>query len=115
MEMLMRFLIGGTLVSLFAAFGDVARPKSFAGIFGAAPSIALATVALTIGSEGVGYAAIEARSMIAGAVALLGYTWLSSRLLWSTEASAPAVTLAGLVGWLALALSGGYVLLRAFA
>ena len=111
----MRFLIGGALVSLFAALGDAARPKSFAGIFGAAPSVALATVALTIGSEGVDYAATEARSMIVGAVALLGYTWLSSRLLWATEASAPAVTLAGLVWWLVLALAGARILLRAFA
>ena len=29
-------------VSAFAGFGDTLRPKSFAGLFGAAPSIALA-------------------------------------------------------------------------
>jgi transposase len=31
-------------VSAFAALGDTLRPKSFAGLFGAAPSIALATL-----------------------------------------------------------------------
>jgi len=38
-----RFLAGGIAVSAFAALGDTLRPKSFAGLFGAAPSIALAT------------------------------------------------------------------------
>ena len=46
MQLLYRFLIGGAVVMLFAAIGDVLRPKSFAGIFGAAPSISLATLAL---------------------------------------------------------------------
>ena len=36
-EYLVRFLIGGIAVSLFAVLGDVLRPKSFAGLFGAAP------------------------------------------------------------------------------
>jgi hypothetical protein len=42
----LRSLIGGLVVSLFAVIGDVLRPKSFAGLFGAAPSIALATLGL---------------------------------------------------------------------
>jgi hypothetical protein len=40
MEYMIRFLAGGVIVSLFAMIGDVLRPKSFAGLFGAAPSIA---------------------------------------------------------------------------
>jgi hypothetical protein len=35
---IVRFLIGGIVVSLFATLGDVLRPKSFAGLFGPAPS-----------------------------------------------------------------------------
>jgi hypothetical protein len=38
------FLAGGVAVAAFAALGDTLRPKSFAGLFGAAPSIALATL-----------------------------------------------------------------------
>jgi hypothetical protein len=30
-----RFLAGGLIVSAFAILGDVLRPKSFAGLFGA--------------------------------------------------------------------------------
>ena len=51
-ELLIRFVIGGVVVSLFAMLGDVLRPKSFAGLFGATPSIALATVGLTIHHDG---------------------------------------------------------------
>ena len=36
----LRFLVGGFAVSAFAAIGDALRPKSFAGLFAAAPSIA---------------------------------------------------------------------------
>jgi hypothetical protein len=42
LEYALRFLAGGIAVSAFAALGDALRPKSFAGLFGAAPSIALA-------------------------------------------------------------------------
>ena len=44
----LRFLAGGSAVSAFVALGDTLRPKSFAGLFGAAPSIALATLLITL-------------------------------------------------------------------
>jgi hypothetical protein len=47
-EIIIRFIVGGLVVSTFAVLGDILRPKSFAGLFGAAPSIALATLGLTI-------------------------------------------------------------------
>lgn len=67
-ELISRFLIGGLVVTLFAIIGDVLRPKSFAGLFGAAPSIALVTLGLTIARNGSQHAATESRSMILGAV-----------------------------------------------
>jgi hypothetical protein len=77
-DIFLRFVIGGFIVSCFAVLGDIFKPKSFAGLFGAAPSIALATVTLTIATKGREYAAIEARSMIAGALAFFVYaSWIS--------------------------------------
>lgn len=38
-DLLARFAIGGALVSLFALAGDLFKPKTFAGLFGAAPSV----------------------------------------------------------------------------
>ena len=94
-EFVIRFLIGGSVVSLFAMIGDILRPKSFAGLFGAAPSIALATVGLTISKHGAQYAAIEARSMIFGAVAFFIYTICVSRVLarYKTAALPTAILL----------------------
>jgi hypothetical protein len=80
-ELIMRFLIGGVIVSFFAVLSEMFRPKSFAGLFGAAPSIALATIGITISSHGSAYAAIEARSMISGAFAFLCYAAAVSWLL----------------------------------
>src|ERR1700761_7097926 len=75
MEYLVRFLVGGIVVSAFAVLGDVLRPKSFAGLFGEAPSLALATLSLALWKEGGAYASIEGRSMILGAVALAVYSF----------------------------------------
>jgi hypothetical protein len=83
MEWVVRFLLGGTIVSVFALIGDILKPKGFAGLFGAAPSVAIASLALTIGTQGKLYAAIEARSMIAGAVALLLYAHLVRGCPWA--------------------------------
>ena len=41
-EYVIRFLVGGAVVSAFSMLGDVLKPKSFAGLFAAAPSVALA-------------------------------------------------------------------------
>jgi hypothetical protein len=51
-EYLVRFLVGGVVVSAFAMLGDVLRPKSFAGLFGAAPSVALATLGIAVYRDG---------------------------------------------------------------
>lgn len=62
-DLLLRFLIGGLVISAFALVGHVVRPKTFAGLFGAAPSVALATLALAFRDQAVAYVATEGRSM----------------------------------------------------
>jgi Protein of unknown function (DUF3147) len=73
-EYLVRFLLGGVVVSAFAMLGDILRPKSFAGLFGAAPSVALATLGIAVYRHGADYAAQQAWAMIAGAIALAVYS-----------------------------------------
>lgn len=111
-ETLFRFLIGGVVVSAFAALGDLFKPKSFAGLFGAAPSVALATLGLTVASNGRFYGATETRSMTAGAVAFLVYTscvsWVMMRLKWR----ALVATTALIPLWLATALGLWFIFLR---
>lgn len=47
-----RFLVGGVVVLAFAMLGEMLRPKSFAGLFGAAPSVALATLGIAVHRHG---------------------------------------------------------------
>jgi hypothetical protein len=68
-----RFVIGGVIVSLFALIGEAFKPKTFAGLFGSAPSVAIATLALTWSKYGPAFAAAEARTMMLGAVGLFAY------------------------------------------
>lgn len=98
-QSLARFFIGGAIVSFFAILAEMFRPKSFAGLFGAAPSIALATLGLTIASHGAKYAATEARSMILGAVAFLCYAAATTWLLWRFKPRALTATLSLLPIW----------------
>ena len=97
-------------MSLFAALGDILKPKSFAGLFGAAPSVALATLGLTIVTDGTLYAANEARSMIAGAIAFCLYATLCSWLMMKHKLHALPATVSALALWLSCAF-GAWVLI----
>jgi uncharacterized membrane protein (GlpM family) len=81
MDLLLRFLIGGAVVSLFSLWGDVLKPKSLGGVFAGGPTIALATICLTAHKSGAHYVAIEGRSMIAGALAFFAYACVVSFVL----------------------------------
>jgi hypothetical protein len=98
-NLLIRFLIGGFVVSLFSTLADVLRPKSFAGLLGAAPSIALATLGLTIHHDGKQYAAFEARSMALGAIAFFLYAVIVSCLLRRYHPSPLGTTVAVMPIW----------------
>jgi hypothetical protein len=111
-ELLARFFVGGTLVAVFSVMGDIFTPKSFAGLFGAAPSVALATMLLTLHKHGAAYVAVEARSMVAGALAFMGYASAVSLILHRRRANPTAVAAAALVLWAALAAAAWAVFLR---
>jgi len=111
MDLLWRFLLGGLLVSLFAVIGDVVRPRRLGGVFAAAPSVALATLALTIGHSGRALASIEARSMMLTGLAFVLYACVVSRALLRGHWPVWAVTLAALVVWGIGAVLAGLLLL----
>jgi uncharacterized membrane protein (GlpM family) len=66
-------LLGGVLVLVFAALSETLKPKRFAGIFAAAPSVAIAGIAIGAASKGPADQAHAAQTMIAGAIALAVY------------------------------------------
>jgi inorganic pyrophosphatase len=102
-QSLIRFIIGGAIISAFAIIADVLKPKSFAGLFGAAPSVALATLTLTVVSDGASYAATEGRSMMAGAIAFFVYASLVSFVLMRYKFRAVVATLCLIPVWLGVA------------
>ena len=111
-ELAVRFVLGGAIVTAFAVVAEVFEPKTFAGMFAAAPSVALASLALSYGQHGGDYAATEARSMLVGGVAFGLYAaacvvavrqprlpvWLGAIVAWAA--------------WFAVALGGGLALLE---
>lgn len=99
MDLVWRFVLGGAIVSLFALIGDVVRPKRFAGLFGGAPSVALATLALTIARSGAATASIEARSMVLGSIGFVVYAYTAQRLLATGRWPALRVSVGGLLIW----------------
>lgn len=97
MEWLFRFLIGGAVVSVFSVTGELFKPKTFSGLFGAAPSVAIATLALAFRQHDAAYVGTEGRGMVIGALAMFVYAaacvavtkrthmpvWLGAGLAWS--------------------------------
>lgn len=79
-EFVVRFFAGGLVVSAFAVVGEMWKPKSFGGLFGAAPSVALVTIALAFAKHGDDYVAKTATAMVGGAIAMFVYASLCARL-----------------------------------
>ena len=103
-------LAGGTLVAVFAAIGELLRPRGLAGIFAAAPSVALASLAVTLIVTGSGSASNQLMAMIAGAAALGVYCLLaieSVKRFGSRWGSLTAMSV-----WLAVAIGLWAVVLR---
>jgi uncharacterized protein DUF3147 len=111
-EILLRAMVGGVVVSAFALLGDLLRPKSFAGLFGAAPSVALATMVLTVMKQGKGYVSVEARSMLLGSLAFFLYASVVSRLLMRRKLPVLPVTSLAIGLWLVCAFGLWYAVQR---
>lgn len=102
-EQIIRFVTGGLIVSLFAILSDMLRPKSFAGLLGAAPSVALATLSIGVFRHGTDYAAAESWTMMYGAAALGCYCFVVCQLLVRWRFAAMTATIISFVVWLAVA------------
>ncbi len=66
-------VLGGTLVVVFSVIAELVQPKSFAGLFGAAPSIALAALIITVATNGAHAGYVQSQAMVFGAIAMLAY------------------------------------------
>lgn len=73
-----RFFAVGALVCVFALISEVCTPKRFAGIFSAAPSVLVASLAITLVAQNSAKAVSTAEGAIAGAVGLIAYCLVST-------------------------------------
>ena len=60
---------GGLFVVLFSLIAEMLEPKRFAGLFSAAPSVALANLIVVIVANGHGEGIANSRGMVIGALA----------------------------------------------
>jgi uncharacterized membrane protein (GlpM family) len=97
LPVLSKAVFGGTLVVLFAVFAETLSPKRFAGVFAAAPSVALASLSVTVMSKGPIDARRSCAGMMAGAVGFVVYCLLAPAAMrrWGSLRGAGAA----LVGW----------------
>jgi uncharacterized membrane protein (GlpM family) len=97
----LKALAGGTLVLVFSALAATLDPKRFAGLFGAAPAVALAGLAIVALDKG-GHAAHEAAvGMLAGSAGMVAYAAAAVKLLHRGHAWRAAGT--ALAAWLVVA------------
>ncbi len=96
------------MVVAFALIGHLLRPKWFAGLFGAAPSIAVASLAVTVLDKGHHDAALAAYGMLFGAAGFVAFSASVLPLLTTRVHAVVASSLSCLV-WVIVAV-GGYLL-----
>lgn len=95
-DLVLRFALGGVAVSLFSALAELFQPKTFSGILGAAPAVALVSLGLTFAQRGESVVRDHARGMICGGIGFLAYAlacvfttahsrlpvWLGAAVCW---------------------------------
>jgi hypothetical protein len=97
----LRMLVGGSLVVAVAVVAELATPKKFAGLFTAAPAVALGSLLITLATKGAGDVRRAALGMIVGAVAMVVYCALAA---WGVRRmGALAGSAVVLVAWAAVA------------
>ena len=90
-------LAGGALVVAFAVLSQGIEPKRFAGLFSAAPAVALAGLTVTLLDKGAHDAHESAAGMIAGGVGMAVYAAAVIPLLRRTRPAAASLSAIG--GW----------------
>jgi hypothetical protein len=105
-----RVVAGGALVAAFAVLGDTLKPKMFAGLFSAAPSVATVSLLITGLAMGPAKDQLYARGMIAGAVGLVFYSVAAAFLVKHLKALAGSIL--AWVAWLVPAVTAYWTFLR---
>jgi uncharacterized membrane protein (GlpM family) len=99
----LKALIGGLAVVAFSLIGQAGHPKRFAGLFSAAPSVAVASLGITVITKRADGAIPYAEAMLIGSAGMLAYCLVSLYLIERLHALVGSI-----VSWLAwLIVAGG--------
>ncbi len=109
-EIALKALAGGLFVLAFAALAQMLAPKRFAGVFAAAPSVALGSLLVTTVFSGPGDVALSGRGMAVGAVAFAAYCAAAVPLL--PRLGAWLGSAAALGAWAVVAVAGYLLVIR---
>lgn len=105
MEIVLKALVGGALVVAFAVLAETLSPKRFAGVFAAAPTIAVGSLAITVAFSGSSDARRACAGMVAGAAGFIAYCSLAPHAVGRLGAlRGSAITLTAWVGTVAVVL-----------
>ncbi len=107
---LLKGVVGGVLVVVFALVGELVRPRSLAGVTSGAPSVAAAGLLVTLLTSGVAMAWNLSLGMIAGAVALVSWCLVGVDAVKRFGGLKGSLTATGL--WFAVAFALWAVVLR---
>ena len=102
----LKSIVGGLAVVAFSLLGQAGHPKRFAGLFSAAPSVALASLAMTLMTRGPDATVPYAQGMLIGSAGMIAYCVVSLLLIDRLHA-----LLGSVLAWLAwFAVAGGLFL-----
>jgi hypothetical protein len=103
LTIVLKGLCGGLIVVIFSAMGELIRPRGLSGITSGAPSVALASLAVSLVASGVTVALNLSLGMIAGAAALVLWCLIGVESVKRLGALKGSVLTTGI--WLIAALS----------
>ena len=101
--LLLKGLLGGVGVIAFTAVARMVRPQRLAGLFCAAPSIAVGSIAIVVLDSSERDGLLAAKGMVVGAAALFGASLIGALVARPADGSAVPISLATSAAWLALA------------
>jgi hypothetical protein len=94
----LKTVLGGLLVVAFAVLAQTLQPKRFAGVFAAAPSVALASLTVTVLATTPSHARAACLGMVAGAAGFLVYCLIAPAAMRRWRPLRGSIT--ALLGWL---------------
>lgn len=101
LTIVIRAVAGGMLVLAFALISEAVKPKRFAGLFSAAPAVAIAGLVVTLTTSTGSDARDGSLGMLAGAAGMLVYAAAVVALLRGRDSRAASAI--GLAAWFGVA------------